>query len=1377
MALIFESKRDDFLNQYVDLLASKGIETNLGQLKGFLLKKFASEFGMHNLSKESNYYLAGVTRYYFEGLLTSNKRLNVFYPKFRDRPIAEVCERLDALVEILRNAYIDTVGTQFEQPEDFGSLPLDKLLKKYNKKINVALGLDGKNAIKEPEPEVDDSVKAGRNYTYEIIYDYEQLKKYEQYTRPGAWCITYGKQHYNGYIRLLKGIHYIVFKRNGFEKVPRKVGKGFTKRKPHDAYGNSLICVLQKNSSPEPTYITSRWNHGAREDGTIGIEADHAYTKEEFLAVIGDDGSVLQRCYDQWKKNVPTTVEQSVSRSEIIRKFKYAQMKMNNGANPFKMEIFDVISGYYDTEARFQSANKSFYVAGFKSKGDGINTEYYYTVVQKGMVLYDKVLLKSDSGPKTKMLTNDLFILNDNQVYSRKRMSLLDADGITKFRKDDILHSYNPAEYRYHLFAASGNQIALLDLERGDFMADPNGHKIFECIRHFRRSYYRSRASSEWRNTDYNGHIKLDNIRVESGGYIVFVYDSSSFESYVYDVETSSFSPLKADIMGEDGVWLRLSPYGTDVPGLVAYECIDGDNAGKCERFYDIKSGELFRIGEYYDFNLHTLELVGDDLVYAFQPYGVKMSSEDCPYGQGRFLYDRGIGKIVLDDETGRPIAGRLDAFADQVDWIRIGEYHDSKLYNPYTHTFYRDESGNERFHANVTQDGLGCDPKTLGYKSYYAVVIIDNNKQDEFYKDKNWLFYPKYKKKDHYTVLPSAKNYAMSMSVAENVVHPRTVIITEDQVNRILRKMVLNESTRDGVFRKRTWHVLKDFFSDNSFIDSPYSVPANKDNLPAYQWLEKMFKDEFFHGHVPETVLRLEPIIMNIALHLGWFLEEGYKDYNANKLKRLKAIVNYISMDVARYKNKGMNPPYSLNYLTMDNCSFDLLNNYFGSKLDEERNADNERARSGGFEGRNPNYIILRDIDFDTANEYGKHSNSHGELCYCMSYHDWLNFTNKGHNTVYLILHKDWEEIEEITREACPFDEYGLSMIFLFIDEDGDIAYSNTRWNHDTDGHDERLPSADHAFTKEYISRLLGVDFDSEFPPVEHNQDPWEIVERLMDNGDSIIDIVDGYRKAFDTYYIVELDGKENVIYDTYTVLSEIWFDQIYDYDDNVEIFIVELDGKYNFMNNKGDLMYKYGDDEDPSTWFDDIIRQDYGEGIYLVLKEDRWNVFFSNGALLFEGFPEEWPKHISDAIYWAGKNEVVFIVMNKDKLAIFDSERNQITDWYDDVSLDSNDYYALVQNKGKFNMIGPDEELVSKNMWYDDMDGYFMYNYCVVMNGNKYNFIDKQGNLLTPNQWYDMANSFTSYGDGRLLAKVELNDRMMYIDTQGNFHTQQTS
>ena len=405
MRILNESKRDDLLLPYVALLNEKGIKCNLGQLKKFLLGHLAERGGFRNLSLGSNFYLAGVARYYFNGDLTFNKDLAVF----KENPMLsndtwneEICQRLNALILILRNSIVDSVGENYEQPEDFGTLPIAKLLRKYNKKINAELGIDDKKNAKA-EPELDRTENVGNNYTFEIIYSYQQATKYYRPTDPGSWCITYGEGHYNNYIRMLN-IHYVIFRQDGYENVPRQKGPNWTARKPQDEYGCSLIALLQSNVDGEPVYITSRWNHGKGYEDTL-CEADHAFTKEEFFEKTGVTDADLQRIFQIWKKDKPkkgTNSATKVSKEEklkILRHLKYAQMCINGGENPDTalIKIPVTITEPELKKAYIEDSRKVIVGSGKPTKSImqykvEINGEYYYVLCDQGKILFDTVV-------------------------------------------------------------------------------------------------------------------------------------------------------------------------------------------------------------------------------------------------------------------------------------------------------------------------------------------------------------------------------------------------------------------------------------------------------------------------------------------------------------------------------------------------------------------------------------------------------------------------------------------------------------------------------------------------------------------------------------------------------------------------------------------------------------------------------------------------------------------------------------------------------------------------------------------------------------------------------------------------------------------------
>ena len=77
--LLMEGSRDNLLLPYLEILQKRGQQVTLSELKNYLMRKFVTEGNIHALSLNSNFYLSGVARYYFNGDLTFNKRLNIFF--------------------------------------------------------------------------------------------------------------------------------------------------------------------------------------------------------------------------------------------------------------------------------------------------------------------------------------------------------------------------------------------------------------------------------------------------------------------------------------------------------------------------------------------------------------------------------------------------------------------------------------------------------------------------------------------------------------------------------------------------------------------------------------------------------------------------------------------------------------------------------------------------------------------------------------------------------------------------------------------------------------------------------------------------------------------------------------------------------------------------------------------------------------------------------------------------------------------------------------------------------------------------------------------------------------------------------------------------
>lgn len=728
--LLLEGARDRALEQFIPYFQKRGMEVNISWVKQTLMSKFVNEANIHNLSLGGNYYLVGVARYYFNGDLTTNKRLGILYNNVRDNFNIEVCQRLDALINILRNAYIDSVGTKWEQPEDFGTLSIQQLLKKYNAKINKELGIEtiSKNVpVDLSKPAVSNDYTAGKNYTYEIITSFEQCKKYNAATTPGAWCITYGKQHYDAYIKLFKkrygGIHYVVFRQNGYENIPRKVGAGFTKKKPHDAYGNSLICVLQRNDCAEPTYITSRWNHGSTVDGTSGTEADHAYTTQEFLQTIGCDGSILTKIFEQWKalggkdneelkrQRAEERAEGRAEKMTALRALKYMQMLMNGGANPFAIQIPGFQIGWKTfgwnpkdwTEKmgiefidRDNAPQKYPYTISIIAE-DG--NRKYYTIMDRKVLMFNQYF-EEEANLKG---SNESFVSVGGQgwssLYDRRRHCFFDIDGVTKFnysspQKGIVFGSFyqeNEVTDKYAILAVTGNQVALLNLKTMKPVKARNGSAWFESITNI---YGES-------NHDGRGRVSLPYSFEDS--LLKLVYDSASGEQYIFNTKTDSMVDVYADV--PEG-WVLYARAGERYkPGTRYLMFIDNQEASTTPWNHDFAvSKKIFKNaddGSFFSINGITqfisLYIEGDVAAYMVDTENV-------------YYYDLARNKSL--ELNGQPIVTKhgTDTLNNYGDFIAISlcryvlrpdgsglytygtSYLQELLYNPYTGEFYHDD-------------------------------------------------------------------------------------------------------------------------------------------------------------------------------------------------------------------------------------------------------------------------------------------------------------------------------------------------------------------------------------------------------------------------------------------------------------------------------------------------------------------------------------------------------------------------------------------------------------------------------------------------------------------------------------------------------------
>ena len=302
--------------------------------------------------------------------------------------------------------------------------------------------------------------------------------------------------------------------------------------------------------------------------------------------------------------------------------------------------------------------------------------------------------------------------------------------------------------------------------------------------------------------------------------------------------------------------------------------------------------------------------------------------------------------------------------------------------------------------------------------------------------------------------------------------------------------KSIINEadSRLKAVDRIIDQVFTKYFNPDDVVNDSEYYVNDN----PNTTWRQYLVYDlRHTFGLMQNSDVKYLPVVARLA-----YSDEVKFDItndNGEQINTLRRIVNLFKKDANLFNEVRNNP----------NITFGELADRFNETFAQEDAADAEKANK--ISGGQSDYIVKEVPDFKTANYYGNKSCSQSKLCYTQSESTWNGYTSRGKNRVYVCLRNGWENIPEEPGEGNPYDLYGTSMIFVFINPKGDIVYSNCRWNHHTQG--AYNGDVDHAFTKTTLSQTIKMPFESVFKPKTIN------LKELIEKGDyeSLQGIVDG--------------------------------------------------------------------------------------------------------------------------------------------------------------------------------------------------------------------------------------------------------------------------
>ena len=381
-------------------------------------------------------------------------------------------------------------------------------------------------------------------------------------------------------------------------------------------------------------------------------------------------------------------------------------------------------------------------------------------------------------------------------------------------------------------------------------------------------------------------------------------------------------------------------------------------------------------------------------------------------------------------------------------------------------------------------------------------------------------------------------------------------------------------------------------------------------------------------------------------------------------------------------------------------------------------------QERLSSLKLQNKNYRVIPINSQKEASRYSEYTS----WCITTMMDQWENYTRFGRR-FYFLLKNGFENVPlpaDPEAVGAPFDAYGLSMISVLVDMEGEPVHVTTRYNHDFNGEDN--PDL---HTAEQVQNITGINFYQELKPYTR--------EELHSMG--II--------SFDEVPELLASGKD---------IDEI-FDEVincYEISDEVngygEFYRVHLNGKYNFLHKKHNTLLLLC-----RRWYNMMYR--FSEGLAKVKLNDKWGFINKDGR---EVIPckYDWVN-----LFLKGLAKVK---LNRKYGYIDRTGREVIPCKYDGINafseglakVELNDKYGYIDRTGR-------EVIPCK---YDGI-GDFVEGLALVILNWKLGFIDKIGREVIPLK-YDSASQFY-----RGLAHAKLNGKQGYIDKQGNWYDEKPS
>lgn len=274
---------------------------------------------------------------------------------------------------------------------------------------------------------------------------------------------------------------------------------------------------------------------------------------------------------------------------------------------------------------------------------------------------------------------------------------------------------------------------------------------------------------------------------------------------------------------------------------------------------------------------------------------------------------------------------------------------------------------------------------------------------------------------------------------------------------------------------KKRCLEIIKEHFNNADWLYTEFVHEDNPKHLSHLDYMLFNFFETFFHNSKlkESKVMRLAPLFCRIAFNECNFQQDN-TDFNK---------LNAISIVIQKLYTLDASGKIDLTEYKIGSSLYDEIESSILDSLNVMDDADEDVKPT--FDIDTSEYDVLGPLSYEQAKEIGEYSFPECKLCFIESEHTWNKYTMSDTRAAYCILHKDYKNIPPVhddEKKQSPYDRYGLSMVFVFVDPLNNVSVSCVRWNHHAEFPISR--SVDFALAKYDICKIFGLIFENTFKP-----------------------------------------------------------------------------------------------------------------------------------------------------------------------------------------------------------------------------------------------------------------------------------------------------